>query len=67
MRHLSFPLFLLSGCISAPIQIPQKDCKRVDLPPVPQKVYLDIQGDKVIADSGGELLLRGYVQSRAAK
>lgn len=62
-----FPMFLLSGCISAPIQIPQKECKRIDLPPVPQKVYLNIEGDKIFSDAGGELLLRGYVQSRDAK
>jgi hypothetical protein len=62
-----FPMFLLSGCISAPIQIPQKECKRIDLPPVPQKVYLNIEGDKILSDAGGELLLRGYVQSRDAK
>jgi len=62
-----FPMFLLSGCISAPIQIPQKECKRIDLPPVPQKVYIDIQGDKILSDAGGELLLRGYVQARDAK
>jgi hypothetical protein len=62
-----FPMFLLSGCISAPIQIPQKECKRIDLPPVPQKVYLNIEGDKILSDAGGELLLRGYVQLRDAK
>lgn len=62
-----FPMFLLSGCISAPIQIPQKECRRVDLPPIPQKVYLDIQGDKVLSDAGGQLLLRGYVAARDAK
>ena len=62
-----FPMFLFSGCISAPIQIPQKECKRIDLPPVPQKVYLNIEGDKILSDVGGELLLRGYVQARDAK
>ena len=62
-----FPIFLLSGCISAPIQIPQKDCKRVDLPPIPQKVFLQIEGDKILSDDGGSLLLRGYVAARDAK
>lgn len=62
-----FPMLLLSGCISAPIQIPQKECKRIALPPVPQSVHLNIEGDKIEADAGGRLLLRGYVQSRDAK
>jgi hypothetical protein len=62
-----FPLFFLSGCVSAPIQIPQKECKHIDLPPVPQKVYLSIEGDKVMSDKGGDLLLRGYVSARDAK
>lgn len=40
-------------------------CKKLDLPPVPQDVILDIKGDKITANAGGEQLLRGYVQCRS--
>lgn len=62
-----FPFLLMTGCVSAPIQIPQRDCKRIVLPPIPQKVFLQIEGDKIISDDGGSLLLRGYVAARDAK
>ena len=41
-------------------------CKKLDLPPIPQDVVIDIKGDKVTANQGGEQLLRGYVQCRSA-
>lgn len=57
---------LLSGCVSAPVdlKLPEKKCEHMFMPPVPQKATLIIDGDKVSADSGGELLLRGYVDAR---
>ena len=63
------PLFLLAGCVSAPVapnlKFPeQKACRTVALPPVPDHVRLIIDNDKIEADQGGELLLRGYVASR---
>ena len=61
---LSF--LLLSGCVNAPIKLPEQSCPKLELKPVPQKVYLDIQGDKIMYDDGGLLLLRGYVAARAA-
>lgn len=68
IRPFFFPL-LLAGCISAPVapnlKLPEPQaCKTIKLDPVPQKVYLDIQGDKVFADAGGEQILRGYVACR---
>ena len=56
---------LLSGCINAPVKLPEQSCPKIELKPVPQKVYLDIQGDKIMYDAGGEQLLRGYVAARA--
>lgn len=59
----------LPGCVSAPVapnlKFPeQKACRSVALAPVPQKVTLIIDGDKIESDQGGEQLLRGYVASR---
>lgn len=57
----------LPGCVSAPVSLPispAKACAALDLPAVPQKVYLKIDGDKIDADENGELLLRGYVRAR---
>ena len=44
---------------------PPIQCRKLDLPPVPDRVKLQIDGDKIDADAGGELLLRGYVACRA--
>lgn len=62
-------LFLVTGCVSAPVapnlKFPeQKACRSVALAPVPDHVRLIIDGDKIEADQGGEQLLRGYVASR---
>lgn len=67
MRRLSILALILTGCVSvAPnLKIPEKKCP--DLPPVPNKVHLSIDGDKIDADAGGALLLRGYVSARDAK
>lgn len=64
-------ILLQVGCVSAPIapnfKLPeeQKACRSIALPPVPEHVRLIIDGDKVEADQGGELLFRGYVSSRS--
>lgn len=70
----------LTGCIEvAPnLKFPEpKECPKVvakepvvapkttlEMPPIPEHVHITIDGDKVKADSGGELLLRYYVQAR---
>ena len=65
------PFLLLTGCVNAPVapnlKLPEpvKECPRLSMPPVPQKVYLQIDGDKLMYDDGGELLLRGYVRARS--
>ena len=68
IRLLGF--LLLSGCVSAPVapnlKLPEQNCPKLDIKPVPQKAYLDIQGDKIVYDAGGEQLLRCYVACRAA-
>ena len=63
MRPEIFPLLLLAGCVSA--NIPAASCKTLALPPVPQDVYLNIKGNQVLSNAGGDLLLRGYVQARS--
>ena len=40
-------------------------CRKILLPPVPDDVVLDIKGDKITANAGGEQLLRGYVACRS--
>lgn len=74
LRRLVFFVLLLIfillqfGCVSAPVapnlKLPEVSCPKLDLPPVPQKATLQIEGDKLFADEGGEQLLRGYVRSR---
>lgn len=44
---------------------PPVQCRKLDLPPVPQDVVLDIKGDKITANEGGETVLRGYVACRS--
>lgn len=41
-------------------------CLIPNLPPLPKDVVLDISGDKITSNPGGELLLRGYVACRSA-
>ena len=38
------------------------DCSKP--PPIPQDVVIDIKGDRVTANTGGEQLLRDYVSAR---
>lgn len=40
-------------------------CRKLDFPPVPDDVVLDIKGDKITANPGGETVLRGYVACRS--
>lgn len=54
----------LPGCVSAPVTIPADSCPKLSMPPVPQQANLKIDGDKVEADDGGDMLLRGYVRAR---
>lgn len=61
---------VVTGC--APVQVapnlkfPEaKACPKLVMPPIPDDVLLDIKGDKVTANSGGDLLLRGYVRARS--
>jgi hypothetical protein len=65
---------LMTGCVKHEVRAPQideaisaikKPCPTVILPPIRQDVVIDIKGDKVTANAGGEELLRGYVQARS--
>lgn len=71
-------LVFLSAC-SVKHEVPQLDtatdvfkkivvegCKKPTLamPPIPQDVVLDIKGDHITANEGGELLLRYYSRAR---
>jgi hypothetical protein len=44
---------------------PPVQCRRLELPPVPADVVLDIKADKITANDGGETVLRGYVACRS--
>lgn len=67
MRNALYILCLsLSGCMTvAPdLKLPENQCNRLAMPPVPQDAELVIHGDKIQADKGGEALLRYYVRAR---
>ena len=51
--------------ISVAAPPPQK-CLIPRLPPIPDDVILDISGDKITANAGGQTVLRGYVACRSA-
>ena len=64
-------LAFLNGCVSAPVApnlkfpgTPAKECPRLVMPPIPQNVFLKIDGDKVFSDDGGDTMLRGYIRAR---
>lgn len=67
MKHLYIWLSL-TAC--APVQVapnlklPERSCPKLALPAVPDDVVLDIKGDKITANTGGEIILRGYAQAR---
>ena len=44
---------------------PPVQCRKLNLPPVPEDVVLDIKGDHITANDGGETVLRGYVACRS--
>lgn len=61
---------LTQGCAPklADISVSQpqaRSCPTLAMPPVPDDVVLDISGDKVNANQGGEVILRGYVHARS--
>jgi hypothetical protein len=74
-------LVFLSGCTTHKVDVssssmdsvvdriaklnPPVTCRKLELARVPEKVRLQIDGDKVDADAGGEQLLRGYVACRS--
>lgn len=65
-----FVLFFAQGCANTKVDKlislePPVKCRSLDLPPVPQDVVIDIKGDKITANPGGETLLRGYVACRS--
>ena len=41
---------------------PAQACTKLDIPPIPQDVKLDIFGKKIEANAGGRTVLVGYVQ-----
>ena len=57
---------LLSACTLAPTIAPpiQNSCPQ--LPKLPEEINLNVSGDTVKADKGGDLILRGYVACRAS-
>ena len=64
-----FGLFALYGCSPklADISVTQQKaqtCPKLIMPPVADDVVLDIKGDKVTANAGGDVILRGYVRAR---
>ena len=68
---IAFILFVsLNGCVPTTIapnlKIPEpaKECPRLIMPPIPEHVFLKIEGDKVFSDDGGDTVLRGYVRAR---
>ena len=78
---LMLSLVFLSGCTQHKVDVTSSSvdrvvdrisslpkpvqCRKILLPPVPDDVVLDIKGDKITANSGGEQLLRGYVACRS--
>jgi hypothetical protein len=63
-----FGLFLLlTGCVKVQPEIkPQlgSSCPKLNMPAVPQKMKLGIDGEKIDADPEGEEFLRQYVRAR---
>ena len=65
--------FFTQGCATAKVdklvdisvdKSPAHSCPKLVMPPVPNDVVLDIRGDKVISNEGGDTILRGYVRAR---
>ena len=65
----AFVLFIsLNGCapvaIAPNLKLPERECPRLVMPPIPEHVFLKIEGDKVSSDDGGDTMLRGYSRAR---
>lgn len=70
---------VLTSCVEHRVTSPQLDialnklagmqqpikCPTLDLPPIPDRVQVNIRGDNITADAGGETILRGYVACRS--
>lgn len=67
---------VLSGCVEVmpngvmgaqyPVRHPVAERDHCPMPPIPQVVHITIEpGKPVVADAGGEALLRAYVKARA--
>lgn len=65
--------FFTQGCVNTKVdklvdismdKSPAQSCPKLVMPPVPNDVVLDIRGDKVISNEGGDTILRGYVRAR---
>ena len=59
----------LNGCapvaVAPNLKLPDRECPKLEMPPVPDDVEMDIKGDKIQKlNAGGDVLLRGYVQAR---
>lgn len=67
MIRAALPIVLLAGCVQVgPKNLPQA-CPKIDLPPIPKTVFINIEpGKPAAADDGGVALLRAYVRAREA-
>lgn len=70
MRIILLALFL-TGCVQvAPnlklpeVKQPEKQCAKLDMPPIADQVHITIEGNSIKADAGGELLIRNYVKAQ---
>ncbi len=62
-KDFNIPSRGLVAEVNHPVAAPRAKCPK--LPPIPDTVHISIEpGQPVIADQGGELLLRAYVEAR---
>lgn len=56
---------VVTGCTTnvAPIKVDHA-CEKLELPPLPQKAVIKIDGNSVDADEGGQTILKYYVAAR---
>jgi len=70
-------VFCVPGCVSAPIapnlkwpetkecpKVEVLSCPKLDMPAIPQKATISIDGNGIAVDKGGEELIRNYVKAR---
>lgn len=55
---------LLSGCATYRIETPPGACVHLQMPPVPEKFHLVVDGAKIDADPAGVEFLRYFVRAR---